>query len=141
MIVFELVCDIEHRFEGWFTSSDDFDDQHGRGLLACPSCGSVEVRKLLTAKIGRAELPQVSVAAQGRTQAPSAADVSAILDHVLLNTEDVGEEFAREARRMHAREMPSRGIRGQARVEESESLREEGIPVYALPIPAKGRWN
>lgn len=142
MIVFELVCHSEHRFEGWFGSADDFDDQQGRGLLACPNCGSSAVRKLLTAKIGRSEPAPVSVAPSAETaQVASGVALSAILDHVLLHTEDVGGEFAREARRMHAREIPSRGIRGQASAEETESLREEGIPVYALPIPTKDRWN
>lgn len=142
MIVFELVCDLEHRFEGWFASSDDFERQQGRGLHACPICGSAAVRKLLTAKIGRSEVKSVRVGPTlARTEASSGAQLSALIDHVLLNTEDVGVDFASEARRMHAQEIPIRGIRGQASSEESEALIEEGIPVYSLPIPHKGRWN
>ena len=142
MIVFELVCDMEHRFEGWFASSNDFDRQQGRGFLACPSCGSSTVRKLLTSKIGRSEAkPMPAVPAVASAEVASGAQLSALIDHVLLNTEDVGGDFVSEARRMHAQEIPMRGIRGQASSEESEALKEEGIPVYALPIPNRGRWN
>ena len=45
MIVFDLACHDGHRFEGWFGSSTEFEDQRARGLLACPACGSAEVSK------------------------------------------------------------------------------------------------
>jgi len=48
---------------------------------------------------------------------------------------DVGERFAAEARRMHHREIPERGIRGQATAQETEQLLDEGIAVLPLLIP------
>jgi hypothetical protein len=56
--------------------------------------------------------------------------------HLLANTEDVGERFADEARRIHYGEAPERGIRGQASEQEREALRDEGIEVMPLPLPA-----
>jgi hypothetical protein len=56
--------------------------------------------------------------------------------HVLDNTEDVGTRFADEARRIHYGETPQRGIRGQASADEREALRDEGIEVHPLPLPA-----
>ena len=55
---------------------------------------------------------------------------------LMANTEDVGERFAEEARRIHYGEKPDRGIRGQASPEEREALREEGIETMAIPVPA-----
>jgi hypothetical protein len=55
--------------------------------------------------------------------------------HVMANTEDVGERFAEEARRIHYGETEDRSIRGQASREETEALVEEGIAVLPLPIP------
>ncbi len=55
---------------------------------------------------------------------------------LMANTEDVGERFAEEARRIHYGEKPDRGIRGQATAEEREALREEGIETMAIPVPA-----
>ena len=56
--------------------------------------------------------------------------------HVIANTEDVGERFADEARRIHYGETEERAIRGQASAEEREALRDEGIEVHPLPVPA-----
>jgi hypothetical protein len=56
--------------------------------------------------------------------------------HVLANTEDVGERFADEARRIHYGEVAERGIRGQATPDEREALLDEGIEVMPLPLPA-----
>jgi hypothetical protein len=56
--------------------------------------------------------------------------------HVMARTEDVGERFADEARRIHYGEADERGIRGLATADEREALREEGIEVMPLPLPA-----
>jgi hypothetical protein len=55
---------------------------------------------------------------------------------VMANTEDVGDRFAEEARRMHYSETSSRAIRGTASIEETQALEEEGIEVLALPVPS-----
>jgi hypothetical protein len=54
---------------------------------------------------------------------------------VLSSTEDVGERFPEEARRIHYGEVEERGIRGRATKEDADALREEGIEVMALPMP------
>ena len=58
-----------------------------------------------------------------------------VVRQVMANTEDVGERFADEARRIHYGETEERGIRGQASPEETRALLEEGIGVMPLPIP------
>jgi hypothetical protein len=52
------------------------------------------------------------------------------------NTEDVGPAFPEEARKIHYRESAERRIRGTASRDEVDALRDEGIDVIALPIPA-----
>lgn len=54
---------------------------------------------------------------------------------ILANTEDVGERFAEEARRIHYGESEARGIRGQATPDEAQALAEEGIDVVTLAVP------
>ena len=49
-------------------------------------------------------------------------------------SEDVGNSFAEEARKIHYKESPERSIRGQTTLDEAESLREEGIEVMAMPM-------
>jgi hypothetical protein len=59
-----------------------------------------------------------------------------MVKHVLTHTEDVGGQFAEEARKMHYGETPERAIRGQVSREETSALLEEGIQVMPLPMPA-----
>ncbi len=144
MIVFDLICSDQHRFEGWFASGEDFDAQKGRGQIECPVCGSGHVKKVPTAaKIRRqtepAEAPaQTGVAAAAK---PDAVDVSRVIDYILSHTEDVGKSFAEEARKIHYEEAPPRSIRGIASRTEVEDLREDGIQVFSLPVPPQDRWN
>ena len=55
--------------------------------------------------------------------------------HVVANTEDVGDSFPEEARKMHYGETEARNIRGHATAEETQDLMEEGIAVMPLPLP------
>lgn len=55
---------------------------------------------------------------------------------IASNTEDVGERFADEARRIHYNEAPERGIRGVATAEQAAELADEGIEVMSFPMPA-----
>lgn len=49
MIKYQLRCDSAHEFEGWFQSSTGFDEQSARGLVSCPVCDSVIVKRALMA--------------------------------------------------------------------------------------------
>ena len=137
MKVLNLQCAHSHGFEGWFASEEAFQDQLQRGLVECPLCGETEVRKMLSA-------PRLNLGAaspeprQEVVTAPDAALQAAWMKmarHVMANTEDVGERFAEEARRIHYGESEKRGIRGQATRGETEALIEEGIGVLPLPLP------
>lgn len=143
MIVFDLGCDNDHRFEGWFASSEDFERQQKDRLLSCPLCGNAAISRLLTAprlNTGRTEAP---AAEQSQSPAESAQYVNfdaarmlKLISHIVENTEDVGKSFPEEARKIHYHESPERHIRGTASPQEVNSLRDEGIDIVALPIPA-----
>jgi len=151
MIVFNLRCEFGHRFEGWFASHASFDDQLGRGLVECPVCASRHIEKLLSAPrinrgvalVGESESQRGSMgdsACEGFVhptpeQALAQALWLKLVRHVVENTQDVGSQFAEEARRIHYREAPERGIRGQTTAEEAQLLAEEGIDVVSFPLP------
>jgi len=142
MIVFDLICSDQHRFEGWFASGDDFASQKGRGLLECPVCGGAHVEKLPAAKIRtQAEPAEVGPTGVAHPAKSEQVDVSRIIDYVLTHSEDVGKNFADEARKIHRQESAQRSIRGVASQAEAENLRDEGIPVFSLPVPPRDRWN
>ena len=141
MIVFNLTCSNEHSFEGWFASAADFERQQQAVQLSCPLCGSTKVNKGLHApyvNTGSAEQP-AKHAEQARDISGQYininAEVTKFIEHLIANTEDVGNEFPEEARKIHYQESPERKIRGNASREEVEELREEGIEVVAVPLP------
>ena len=134
MIRFSLHCDKDHEFEGWFSSSKDFDGQSERGLVECPVCGSRQIGKSLMAP---------AVAASRDTPArPLAMDsekremmrkLRDMVQAVKQNSEDVGDRFADEARKIHHGETEARGIIGKASSDDAKSLIEEGIEIAPLP--------
>ncbi|HEX7864570.1 MAG TPA: DUF1178 family protein [Variovorax sp.] len=146
MKVLNLRCAHGHGFEGWFASNEAFDSQLASGLVECPVCGDTAIVKLLSAprlNLGNAKAPQEAAAPAAAAASnvppaelsPEARWMRAVRE-VLAKTEDVGDRFADEARKMHYGETQERGIRGQATPEQTEALLDEGIPVMALPIPA-----
>ena len=142
MIVFDLICREQHRFEGWFASGDEFTAQQSGGLLACPVCGGAHVEKLPTAKIRKQpETAAPAPAGAAQTQGAVKVGASRIIDYILTHSEDVGKSFAEEARRIYYQEAPQRSIRGIATRAEAEDLHEEGVPVFSLPVPPQDRWN
>lgn len=156
MKVFNLQCGQGHGFEGWFGSEADYQSQTAGGLLSCPLCADGQVRRLPSAPrlnlgaqpvapadAGAAQSGAAPPAGLGHRHAPSAAEPAAafqaqmvqVLRNLVAATEDVGARFAEEARRIHYGEAKERAIRGRAGAEERDALREEGIEVFALPLP------
>jgi hypothetical protein len=153
MIVFDLLCNDGHRFEGWFGSSGDFEQQRETGLLACPRCGSTSVGKAVMAPaVGRKgnQLPAPSVTrpepSPGKAvpmtapaMPPEAMQMMRALAKMqtkaLESSRWVGGSFAEDARAMHYGEREQETIPGQATAEEASALLEEGIGVMALPFP------
>ncbi|MDP1648421.1 MAG: DUF1178 family protein [Rubrivivax sp.] len=146
MKVLNLRCANGHGFEGWFASDEDFMGQNGRGAVECPLCADKVVTRLpaaprLNLSGAREPQPQPTPAP---TPTPTVdarpADLQAAwlqtVRHLMANTEDVGERFAEEARRIHYGEQPQRGIRGQATSEQRHALLEEGIETMSIPVPA-----
>jgi hypothetical protein len=143
MKVLDLRCTHGHGFEGWFASNEAFETQLASGLVECPVCGDTAIVKLLSAprlNLGNAKAPvEAAPAAPSQMPAqqlsPEARWMRAVRE-VIAKTEDVGDRFAEEARKMHYGEAEERGIRGQATPEQTEALLDEGIAVMPLPIPA-----
>ena len=138
MKVLNLRCAGGHGFEGWFASEDDYATQSKATGIACPLCGSTEISRLPSAprlNVSRHASAEPEAAPQGM-QMTLQSQWLKVVRQVMSSTEDVGDRFAEEARRIHYGEVEERGIRGRASREDADALREEGIEVMALPIPA-----
>lgn len=165
MIVFDLKCSLGHEFEAWFRSSDHYEEQLAYDEIECPYCGGVEVSKAVMApNVGakgnstRQPHPTIKVREGGEdamlpgenvggtfgvTSLPK--ELQSQLDEVLTNVrrhvedncEYVGDRFPEEARKIHYGETEERGIYGEATLEESDELSDEGIDVFPLPMSRK----
>lgn len=148
MIVFDLICTHGHVFEGWFASGEEFDRQKERGLVQCPVCNDAQVVRRPSAKVRVRKGAPVPAATAAASDTPAAAqpasakreaiagfppELVAKLREIVKNTEDVGERFPEEARKIHYEEAPKRSIRGKASAEDAQALSEEGIEFSSLP--------
>ena len=161
MIHYDLRCDNDHAFDGWFKDSASFDHQAQVGLVSCPMCNSVVIaRALMAPALGRGSRHAVGTPAgtevsstpdstggekaQSLTQASPGGQGGDIPDQLRgmlqrLRTEVekhcdyVGSEFAEEARRIHYGDSKARGIYGEATPAEAESLTDEGIDFGTMP--------
>lgn len=145
MKVFDLCCDNDHRFEGWFGSEADYDRQLAASLIECPLCAGRDIRRLPSAP--RLNLSQAQAPAAAAPEPDAAARLGEARAHlqemwmqmarrIVENTEDVGTRFAEEARKIHYQEAEERAIRGVATAEETAALADEGIEVLSLPLPS-----
>ena len=128
MIVFDLQCLASgDRFEAWFRSNADFEEQVERGLVHCPSCDSREVTKAPMA-------PLVS-GTRGGEGAAMIARLASLQAEMLRGSEWVGERFAETARAMHRGEIASSPVHGEASATQVRSLVEDEVPIAPLPLP------
>jgi hypothetical protein len=160
MIKYALRCEHEHAWDAWFPSISGYDDQHERGLVDCPICGSKKVEKAMMApsirtsrsvRVDMTELEtksdvaadaQLPVATQdmGLSIPEPIKEMFAQMKERIEKTHDyVGDTFAREVRAMHEGETEERPIYGEATAPEVRALIEDEIPVAPLPMLASPR--
>ena len=163
MIKYALVCDKKHTFETWFANSAAYDKQVKRKLVTCPVCDSAKVEKALmaprltarsnkrsgktienrTAENAAAEsmvatpapTPESSpVAMMSPQEKEFRSKLKELRDHLVKNSDNVGNKVPEEARKMHYGETEHRSIYGEASPEEAKELIEEGVELLPLPV-------
>ena len=139
MKVLDLRCFNGHGFEGWFGSDDEFLEQNGRGLIECPLCADRVVSRTPSApRLNLSGVRDIAVV-PAKPAEPATADLQLAwlqaVRKMLSETEDVGQRFPEEARRIHYGEAAERGIRGEATPEQRRALHDEGIEVMAIAVP------
>ncbi len=112
--------------------------------MACPICDDKTITRLpsaprlnVTTQRGEAAAPVSAPAPAPSDAAQNQARVLNAVLELIAKTEDVGDRFPEEARRIHYGEAEERGIRGRASREDAEALRDEGIEVVTLGLPFK----
>lgn len=134
MIHYSLICENDHKFDGWFRNAEAYEQQHERGIVTCPVCTSSKVDKALMApSLSRANSDKVSLSIGHPEHRQLRAAMQALRDKVVAEADYVGDKFAEEARKIHFKEVDARGIYGEATREEVTGLIEEGVDFMPLP--------
>ncbi len=136
MIVFDLACSHDHVFEAWFGSTDDFEIQAARGLVACPICEDSNIRKAAMAPAVPAKGNRKADIASVDAKAALAA-LAKLQAAVEANADYVGTDFANQARAVHFGDTPKRAIYGEASLVEAAALVEDGIEIAPLPFTTR----
>ena len=133
MIIYDLRCEKNHRFEGWFNDRAAFEEQKAKQLLSCPICGSSKIIMVPS-----------SISIMARDNRGSEKDMREVSPLKALETfhkfldknfEEVGDKFAEVAMKIHSGEEDKRNIKGTTTKEEDEALKEAGVQFVKVPIP------
>ena len=143
MIKYQLICDCESKFEGWFPSIEDFENQLATGQLLCPMCDSTKVKRDIMS-------PSVK---KKSTKTPRQRGKEAMLDmakgqmvmggkartllkelekQVKEKFENVGKDFPKEARKA-VKGQRNEEFYGTATKKEANELINEGIDLFHVP--------
>ena len=137
MVIYDLICERQHRFEGWFRSLEDFNHQHASGMLTCPVCDNGQISKLPSASYissGVAKKIDQQEVASPAVESPQQAVLQLLREYLQQYSVDVGKKFAEEAKKIHYGEVKPRNIHGQATIDDLLTLHEEGVEAVVLPI-------
>lgn len=143
MIAYDLCCENNHCFEMWFKDAASFDRQAKRRLVGCVVCGSVKLKKQLSAPAlagTRSQNAKPAAAPKAYANASEAKEMAEVMTKLTemrraieANADNVGEAFAEEARKIHYGEVERRNIYGDATDQDAAALREEGVEFARIP--------
>jgi len=110
--------------------------------LSCPVCDDNVVTRLPSAAHIQAQKASASVSSKASVDAEKNSALQSevnrklleVAKHILENAENVGNQFAKEARKIHRKEAEERSIYGTITTEESKELRDEGIEIFSIPV-------
>ena len=143
MIKYKLTCDCESKFEGWFPSIADFENQLAKGQLLCPMCDSTKVRRdIMSPSIKKksTETPRqrgkeniLNMTGEQMVMGGRARTLLKQLEkHVKDKFENVGKNFPKEARKAVKGER-NEDFYGTATKKEADKLVKEGIDLFHVP--------
>jgi len=114
MINFTIICENDHEFSSYFSSSDSCDELLKKKMVDCPECNSIKCHRGLSS-------PMVS-------KKSSSTDLyREAVRHIEETTEDIGDGFTDEAIAMHDGDIPERPIRGKITEDDAERMDDAGV--------------
>ena len=135
MIKYNLTCKkCNNLFDSWFPSSKEYEKLKSLKHINCPNCNSLTIEKslmspnVLNSKKEKSEIVRNEKYVQVKNK------IKEYQKFIKNNFKYVGENFAYEARSIHYnKKKKSKGIYGNATIDEVKELDEEGIKTEIVP--------
>jgi len=141
MIKYNLECSCGETFESWFQNSNEYEKLLKKNLINCYICGrSKTVKKSIMAPsvaTSKTSVVEKDVEQKKEFLKNVKSKIRELNDYVAKNAEFVGDKFVSEVRSIHYDKKKKRNIYGNATLEETKELREEGIDVATIPWAPK----
>ena len=105
MIHYNLKCNNDHTFNSWFDSVDAFDKLEKTKMLSCPVCGSDEIKRaIMSPQVSSSKTKQAVSLSKPASEIEK--KISDARKKIESESENVGKNFATEARAMHEGDSP-----------------------------------
>jgi len=135
MIKYKLMCKkCGNSFDSWFASSKEYEKLKSLKHINCLNCNSLKIEKdlmspnVFNSKNEKSEIVNTEKHVKVKNK------LKEYQKFIKKNFEYVGENFAYEARSIHYNDKKkSKGIYGNATIEEVKELKEEGIDTEVIP--------
>jgi hypothetical protein len=141
MIKYNLECSCGETFESWFQNSNEYEKLLKKNLINCYVCGrSKTVKKSIMAPsvaTSKTSVAEKDVEKKKEFFKNVKSKIRELNDYVAKNAEFVGDKFVSEVRSIHYDKKKKRNIYGNATLEETKELQEEGIDVATIPWAQK----
>ena len=137
MIKYNLKCNNNHNFDSWFSTSQDYEKLKKKKLLSCPECNSPKIQKSIMSRNLSYNKSKEKDKKNAKFYKELKTKIKSLQKYIEKNCDNVGENFAHEARKIHYDDKKSRGIYGTASSEQMKELAEEGIEVSSIPWAGK----
>ena len=133
VIIYDLKCEKNHIFEGWFNDRTAFEEQKKKKLVTCPVCESsnIDIAPSSITVMGK----KTGDLSKNNTDISPMKALQMFHEYMDKTFEDVGSKFAEVALKIHFGEEDSRNIKGTTTKNEETVLEEEGVPFVKIPIP------
>tara|TARA_Y100000590_G_scaffold433637_1_gene550915 strand:- start:702 stop:1130 length:429 start_codon:yes stop_codon:yes gene_type:complete len=135
MIKYKLICKkCDNLFDSWFPSSKEFEKLKILKHINCPKCNSLKIEKSLMSPSILNSNKEKSEIVSNEKYVKVKNKIKEYQKFIKNNFKYVGENFAYEARSIHYNnKKKSKGIYGNATVDEVKELNEEGITTEIIP--------
>jgi len=133
VIIYDLRCENGHKFEGWFQDRAAFETQKTQKLISCPICDGYDIEMVPSSIAIMGKDVKSSENYHTKELSPMKA-LKAVHDYIDKHFEDVGDNFANVALKIHHGNEEGRNIRGTTTEREEENLREEGVQFFKIPL-------